>query len=110
MLCRLLRLYHLISYFEIWDAVGLDDITDYSKPVPIMGMPVGYDTVSFEDIKKIIEKYHIAEKLPKNISSYLLDYDPSEETPKHPTCDADYYIVNTLPDSCSIALDVTSEQ
>lgn len=95
--------------FEIWDAVGLDDITDYSKPVPIMGMPVGYDTVSFEDIKKIIEKYHIAEKLPKNISSYLLDYDPSEETPKHPTCDADYYIVNTLPDSCSIALDVASE-
>ena len=91
MLCRLLRLYHLISYFEIWDAVGLDDITDYSKPVPIMGMPVGYDTVSFEDIKKIIEKYHIAEKLPKNISSYLLDYDPSEETPKHPTCAADYY-------------------
>ena len=95
--------------FEIWDAVGLDDITDYSKPVPIMGTPVGYDTVSFEDIKKIIEKYHIAEKLPKNISSYLLDYDPSEETPKHPTCDADYYIVNTLPDSCSIALDVASE-
>ena len=51
-------MYHLISYFEIWDAVGLDDITDYSKPVPIMGMPVGYDTVSFEDIKKIIENLY----------------------------------------------------
>lgn len=98
-----------ILCFEIWDAVGLDDITDYSEPVPIMGTPVGYDTTTFEDIKKIIHKYGIEEKLPKNIVNYLLNYDPAEETPKEITNDVDYYIINTLPDSCRAALEVAKE-
>lgn len=98
-----------ILCFEIWDAVGLDDITDYSEPVPIMGTPVGYDTITFEDIKSIIHKYHIEDKLPKNIANYLLHYDPAEETPQEMTNDVDYYIVNTLPDSCKAALAVAQE-
>ena len=44
--------------------MGLDDITDYTEPVPIMGTPVGYDTVTFEDIGAILRKYHIEDKLP----------------------------------------------
>ena len=88
-----------ILCFEIWDAVGLDDITDYTEPVPIMGTPVGYDTVTFEDIGAILRKYHIEDKLPRNVARYLLDYDPAQETPQTMTNDVDYYIVNTLPDS-----------
>lgn len=95
-----------ILCFEIWDAVGLDDITDYSEPVPIMGTPVGYDTITFEDIKDIIHKYGIEDKLPKNVSNYLLNYDSEKETPQELTNDVDYYIVNTLPDSCKAALEV----
>lgn len=98
-----------ILCFEVWDAVGLDDMTDYTKPVPIMGTPVGYDTITFEDIKKIIHKYGIEEKLPKNIAEYLLNYDPAEETPQELTNDVDYYIVNTLPDSCKLALEAAKE-
>lgn len=98
-----------ILCFEIWDAVGLDDITDYSEPVPIMGTPVGYDTITFEDIKAIIQKYGIEDKLPQNIANYLLNYDPAEETPQEMTNDVDYYIVNTLPDSCKAALEVAAE-
>lgn len=98
-----------ILCFEIWDAVGLDDITDYSEPVPIMGTPVGYDTITFEDIKAIIKKYGIEDKLPPNIANYLLNYDPAEETPQEMTNDVDYYIVNTLPDSCKAALEVAKE-
>lgn len=98
-----------ILCFEVWDAVGLDDITDYTKPVPIMGTPVGYDTITFEDIKKIIHKYGIEDKLPKNIANYLLNYNPAEETPQELTNDVDYYIVNTLPDSCKLALEAAEE-
>lgn len=98
-----------ILCFEIWDAVGLDDITDYSEPIPIMGTPVGYDTVTFEDIKAIIQKYGIEDKLPKNVANYLLNYDPAEETPQEMINDVDYYIVNTLPDSCKLALEVAEK-
>lgn len=98
-----------ILCFEIWDAVGLDDITDYTEPVPIMGTPVGYDTVTFQDIGAILRKYHIEDKLPRNVARYLLDYDPAQETPQTMTNDVDYYIVNTLPDSCQAALEAAEE-
>ena len=100
-----------IICFEIWDATGLDDITDYTEPVPIMGTPVGYDTITFEDIKEIIHKYHIEDKLPKNVADYLLNYDPAEETPQEiPNGnDVDYYILNTLPDSAKAALESAEE-
>lgn len=92
-----------IICFEIWDAVGVDDITDYTEPVPIMGTPVGYDTVTFADIKNIMEKWNITDKLPPRVRDYLLAADPEEETPQQLTNDVDYYIVNTLPDSCKLA-------
>lgn len=98
-----------IFCFEIWDAVGLDDITDYSRPVPIMGTPVGYDTITFEDIRAIIKKYNIEDKLPKSVANYLMNSGPEEETPQKMTNDVDYYIVNTLPDSCKHAMDVAKE-
>ena len=98
-----------IFCFEIWDAVGLDDITDYSYPVPIMGTPVGYDTITFEDIRAIIRKYNIEDKLPKSVANYLMNSGPEEETPQEMTNDVDYYIVNTMPDSCRHAMDVAAE-
>lgn len=98
-----------IICFEIWDAVGLNGFDDYSEPVPIMGTPVGYDTVTFADIRKKIYKYHIEDKLPKNIVKYLINYDPVNETPQSLTNDVDYYIVNAIPDSCKIALAVAKK-
>lgn len=98
-----------IFCFEIWDAVGLDDITDYSRPVPIMGTPVGYDTITFDDIRKIIKKYNIEDKLPKSVANYLMNSGPEEETPQTMTNDVDYYIVNTLPDSCKYAMEIAQE-
>lgn len=47
--------------------------------------------------------------MPKNIADYLLNYDPAEETPQEMTNDVDYYIVNTLPDSCKAALEVAEK-
>jgi len=98
-----------IFCFEIWDAVGLDDITDYTEPVPIMGTPVGYDTTTFDDIRAIIKKYNIEDKLPKSVANYLMNSGPEEETPQEMTNDVDYYVTNTLPDSCKHAMDVAKE-
>lgn len=98
-----------IFCFEIWDAVGLDDITDYTEPVPIMGTPVGYDTITFEDIREIIKKYNIEDKLPESVANYLMNSGPEEETPQEMTNDVDYYVTNTLPDSCKHAMDVAKE-
>ena len=92
-----------ILCFELWDATGMDGFTDYTKPVPIMGTPVGYDTVTFEDIKKIIHTYGIEEKLPPRVAEYLLHYDPAEETPQSLPNDVDYYLVGTLEESCRAA-------
>ncbi|MCI8348130.1 MAG: DUF4147 domain-containing protein [Firmicutes bacterium] len=98
-----------IFCFEIWDAVGLDDITDYTEPVPIMGTPVGYDTITFEDIRAIIKKYNIEDKLPASVANYLMNSGPEEETPQEMTNDVDYYVTNTLPDSCKHAMDIAKE-
>ena len=97
-----------ILCFELWDATGVA-MEDYSRPVPIMGTPVGYDTVTFEDIKKIIHTYGIEEKLPPRVADYLLNYDPAEETPQSLPNDVDYYIVGTLPDSCRAAEEAAAE-
>ena len=97
-----------ILCFELWDATGLA-IGDYTKPVPIMGTPVGYDTITFEDIKKIIHTYGIEDKLPPRVADYLLNYDPAEETPQSLPNDVDYYIVGTLPDSAKAAEEAAAE-
>ena len=97
-----------ILCFELWDATGVA-MDDYAKPVPIMGTPVGYDTVTFEDIKKIIHTYGIEEKLPPRVADYLLNYDPAEETPQSLPNDVDYYIVGTLPDSCKAAEEAAAD-
>ncbi|MBR3033793.1 MAG: glycerate-2-kinase family protein, partial [Firmicutes bacterium] len=97
-----------ILCFELWDATGVA-MDDYAKPVPIMGTPVGYDTVTFEDIRKIIHTYGIEEKLPPRVADYLLNYDPAEETPQSLPNDVDYYIVGTLPDSCKVAEEVAAD-
>ncbi len=89
--------------FEIWDAVGLDGISDYTEPVPVMGTPVGYDTITFAGIDQLLCKYDLYDKLPKNVIDYLTCADPSQETPQEAICDVDYYIVNTLPDLCRTA-------
>lgn len=95
--------------FEIWDAVGLDGITDYTEPQPIMGTPVGYDTITFAGIDKILQKYDLYDKLPRNVLEYLKRADPTEETPQEQICDVDYYLVNTPPDLCSTAEHVGKE-
>lgn len=97
-----------IECFEIWDAVGLDDMHDYTKPIPIMGTPVGYDEVTFDDIKKILTEHSLLNRLPKNVTDYILNAGPEQETPKV-AGNVNYYVINTLPDACKYAMEVAKE-
>ena len=98
-----------IECFEIWDAVGLDEMKDYTKPLPIMGTPVGYDSVTFEDIRKILKEHDLMDKLPKNVTEYFIHATPDQETPKT-AGNVTYYVINTLPDACKYAMEVAKER
>lgn len=97
-----------IECFEIWDAVGLDEMEDYTKPVPIMGTPVGYDLVTFENIIRILKEHDLLGKMPTNVVNYLINAKPEQETPKT-AGNVTYYVINTLPDACNCALEVAEE-
>jgi len=97
-----------IECFEIWDAVGLAEMKDYTKPVPIMGTPVGYDSVTFEDIKRILIEQGLLYKLPQNVTNYILHATLAQETPKV-AGNVNYYVINTLPDACKCAMEVAKE-
>jgi glycerate 2-kinase len=98
-----------IECFEIWDAVGLDEMEDYTKPIPIMGTPVGYDPVTFEDIIKILKEHDLMDKLPQNVVDYFVNATPEQETPKA-AGNVTYYVINTLPDACKCAMEVAEER
>ncbi len=98
-----------IECFEIWDAVGLDDQRDYTEPLPVMGTPVGSDPVTFEDIRRILKEHDLIGKLPPNVTEYLLNAGPEQETPKE-AGNVTYYVLNTLPDACNCALEVAGEK
>ncbi len=98
-----------IECFEIWDAVGLDDQRDYTEPLPVMGTPVGSDPVTFEDIRRILKEHDLEDRLPANVTNYLLNAGPEQETPKK-AGNVTYYVLNTLPDACNCALDVAREK
>lgn len=98
-----------IECFEIWDAVGLDDHRDYTQPLPVMGTPVGSDPVTFGDIRKILEEHDLTDKLPENVTRYLMNAGPDQETPKV-AGNVTYYVLNTLPDACNCALEVAAEK
>lgn len=98
-----------IECFEIWDAVGLDDMHDYTRPLPVMGTPVGSDPVTFEDIRRILREHDLADKLPPNVTNYLMNAGPEQETPKE-AGNVTYYVLNTLPDACNCALEVAEEK
>ena len=82
---------------------------DYTKPVPIMGTPVGYDSVTFEDIRAIIKEYDLYDKLPGSVLDYLENATIQQETPKT-AGNVTYYVINTLADACRYAMDVAKEK
>ncbi len=95
--------------FGISDAVGSPATGDIGIPyAAYKSTPMGPDTTTLEDARRVIRDYNVADRLPKNVVDYLMNAGPEGETPKAFPNNT-YYLVNTLPDSCIYAKQFAEE-
>jgi glycerate 2-kinase len=89
--------------FGISDGVGSPATGDIRIPyAAYKSTPMGPDTTTLEDARRVIRDYNVADSLPKNVVDYLMNVGPEGETPKAFPNNT-YYLINTLPDSCIYA-------
>jgi len=89
--------------FGISDGVGSPATDDIRIPyAAYKSTPMGPDTTTLEDARRVIRDYNVADRLPKNVVDYLINVGPEGETPKAFPNNT-YYLINTLPDSCIYA-------
>lgn len=86
----------------IYDQVGMPATEDITQPVDMKGTPVGPDSTTFEDALDAIFANDVSDRIPKSVLDYLKNADKANETPKE-LSNFTYYILNTVPDSCSYA-------
>lgn len=95
--------------FGISDAVGSPPTGDIGIPyAKYKSTPMGPDMTTLDDARRVIRDYNVEDRLPKNVVDYLMNVGPEGETPKAFPNNT-YYLVNTLPDSCIYAKEVTEE-
>ena len=95
--------------FNISDAVGNAATGDISVPCTnFKSTPIGPDPTTFEDARKVIRDYDVADKLPKTVVDYIMNAGPEFETPKNFNNNT-YYLINTLPDSCNQAKKIAED-
>jgi glycerate 2-kinase len=89
--------------FGISDGLGSPATGDIRIPyAAYKSTPMGPDTTTLEDARRVIRDYNVADRLPKNVVDYLMNIGPEGETPKAFPNNT-YYLINTLPDSCIYA-------
>ena len=87
----------------ISDAVGTAPTEDIGVPYgTYKSTPIGPDQTTLDDARRVIEDYHLADRLPRSIVEYLRTVGAEGETPKA-FPDNTYFLLNTLPDSCRYA-------
>jgi glycerate-2-kinase len=87
----------------ISDAVGTAPTGDIGVPYGnYKSTPIGPDQTTLDDARRVIEDYHLADRLPRSIVDYLRTVGMEGETPKAFPNNT-YYLLNTLPDSCRYA-------
>ena len=95
--------------FGISDAVGNPPTSDIRVPYEnYASTPIGPDKTTLDDARRVIHDYHVEDRLPKNVVSYLLSAGPEGETPKA-FPDNTYFLLNTVPDSCLYAKKAAEE-
>jgi len=95
--------------FGISDGVGSPATGDIRIPyAQYKSTPMGPDTTTLEDARRVIRDYNVSDRLPKNVVEYLMNVGPEGETPKAFPNNT-YYLINTLPDSCIYAKQFSEE-
>lgn len=95
--------------FGISDAVG-NPPTEYpgKRCTDYNSTPIGPDKTTFEDARNAIKKYAAADRLPKSVVDFIMNAGPEYETPKSFPNNT-YFRINTLPDSCITAKEISEE-
>ena len=89
--------------FGISDAVGSPATKNIGVPyLKYKGTPMGPDQTTFEDARRVIRDYDVANRLPESVVRHIMNSGPEAETPKA-FPDNTYFLLNTLPDSCIYA-------
>jgi len=82
------------------DAIGYPPTSDITVPDPnYHSTPIGPDSTTLEEARRVIRDYNLAERLPKNVVEYLMKVGPEGETPKAFPNNT-YFVINNVPDSC----------
>ncbi len=93
--------------FGISDAVGTPATGDIGIPyAKYKSTPMGPDSTTLEDARRVIRDYDVADRLPKSVVDYLMNVGPEGETPKAFPNNT-YFLLNTLPDSCIYAKEIS---
>lgn len=91
------------------DAVGYPPTGDISVPDPhYHSTPIGPDTTTLEEARRVIRDYDLAERLPQSVVAYLMNVGPEGETPKAFPNNT-YYVLNNVPDTCIYAKKVAEK-
>lgn len=93
----------------ISDSVGNPPTDNIAIPTTnYKGTPIGPDLTTLEDARRVIRDYDLANRLPLSVINYLNRCGSKGETPKS-FSDNTYYLLNTLPDSCTYAKRIAEE-
>jgi len=95
--------------FGISDAVESPPTGDIGIPYEkYRATPFGPDQTTLDDARRVIKDYDVADRLPKNVVDYLMNVGSEGETPKE-FPENTYYLINTLPDACIYAKEISQE-
>ena len=96
--------------FGISDAVGTPPTGDIGRPyTAYKSTPMGPDSTTLEDARRVIRDYNLADRLPRSVVDYLMHAGPECETPKAFPQNT-YFLLNSLPDSCRYAQETARER
>ncbi|MDR1520732.1 MAG: DUF4147 domain-containing protein [Planctomycetota bacterium] len=91
----------------ISDGIGSPATGDIGVPyAKYRGTPMGPDQTTLDEARRVIRDYGVADRLPKRVVEYLMRAGPERETPKAFPNNT-YYLINTIPDSCIYAKEVS---
>ncbi len=91
------------------DSIGFEQTGDINIPFEnYSGTPIGPDFTTLEEARRVIKDYNLSYRLPSSIVDYLKNCGEEGETPKEFENNT-YFVLNTLPDSCVYAEEVSKE-
>lgn len=91
------------------DAIGYPPTGNIAEPDQnYHSTPIGPDSTTLEEARRVIRDYDLAERLPKNVVEYLMTVGPEGETPKSFPNNT-YFVLNNVPDSCIYAKKVAED-